>query len=81
MERVDQEVVVTKLVREFPDEKVIQVVLLEGWRVSVIAADSGLTIQTTPSPSLAPHRPQVVGMDVTTKRLEPAPTFDPAPAA
>lgn len=82
LERADAEVVVTKLVQEFPDEKVIQVVLPEGWRVSVLAADSGLTLQTTHTPPLLPpYRPQVCGMHVTTKRIEPAPTFTPAPAA
>lgn len=69
-----------KFVREYPDEKRIQVILQEGWKVDILAVDSGLTLESKPGqPLMLPNRPQVIGVEVSTKRLEPAPTLDLGP--
>lgn len=70
----------SKFVREYPDERRVQILLQEGWIVDILTVDSGLTLQARPYPPLLPPlRPQVCAMTVSTKRLEPAPTLDLGP--
>lgn len=55
------------------DEKEIRLVLPDGWRVSILAADSGLALEAKVAPSVPPNPPLLCL--VTAKREAPAPVL------
>lgn len=54
-------------------EKEIRLVLPEGWRTSILAADSGLALKANVAPSVPPNPPMLCL--VTAKREAPAPVL------